>query len=219
MGTVKRQVVGYVRVSTQEQGDSGAGLAAQLATIRREVKHHRWNLVEMYQDVASGSSRERRPQLEKALQDLRDGRADTLVVSKLDRLSRSVADFGAIIEESRREGWTIVIIDLGVDLATPAGEMVASIMAVLAQWERRVISQRTIDALREKKLAGVRLGRPVGISPDTESTIRTLKESGMGSRAIARQLNELGLATSQGAAMWRASAVEAVLRRIDKVQH
>jgi DNA invertase Pin-like site-specific DNA recombinase len=214
MGAKVRKVVGYVRVSTQEQGDSKAGLDAQVNAIERECEHHNWQLMQIYQDIASGSSRDKRPQLKAALASISAGEAETLMVSKLDRLSRSVADFGAIIEEARRGGWTLVIIDLGVDLATPAGEMVASIMAVLAQWERRVISQRTRDALAARKRGGTRLGRPVGIDPDIEGMIITLRNSGKGLRAVATELNRLSIPTSQGGATWHASSVRAILLRL-----
>lgn len=215
MVTTTSKIVGYVRVSTQEQGDSGLGLDAQTEAIRREVDHKRWTLVETYQDVASGSSRDRRPALEQAIAAIRAGDADTLMVSKLDRLSRSVADFGAIIEEARRDGWNLIIIDLGVDLSTPAGEMVASIMAVLAQWERRIISQRTKDALESRRRAGMKLGRPVGVSPDTEGMIVALSDSGRGFRAIATELDRLGVPTSQGrSGVWHASSVRAILKRL-----
>lgn len=214
MGTRHSRVVGYVRVSTQEQGDSGAGLEAQIHAITRECEHRRWTLERICQDVASGSSRDHRPALRDALAMIAAGEADTLMVSKLDRLSRSVADFGAIIEDARRDGWNIVIIDLGVDLSTPAGEMVATIMAALAQWERRVISQRTRDALASRKREGVRLGRPVGVDPDTEGMILTLHRSGAGLRAIATALNAHGIPKPQGGATWRASSVRAILARL-----
>lgn len=214
MVTNPTRVVGYVRVSTQEQGDSGAGLDAQVDAIERECAHRRWTLERICQDVASGSSRDRRPALAEAVAMVSGDQADTLMVSKLDRLSRSVADFGALIEEARRGGWNLVIIDLGVDLATPAGEMVASIMAVLAQWERRVISQRTRDALAAIKRGGTRLGRPVGIDADTEGAILTLYRSGAGLRSIATTLNTNGVATAQGGSQWRASSVRSVLVRL-----
>ena len=214
MATDHPRVVGYTRVSTQEQGDSGAGLAAQVDAIERECSHRRWTIERMFQDVASGSSRDRRPALKEALAMVTEGRADTLMVSKLDRLSRSVADFGAIIDEARRGGWNLVIIDLGVDLSTPAGEMVANVMAALAQWERQMISQRTRDALASLKRSGVRLGRPVGVDPDTEGMILTLHHAGLGLRAIATELNRHAIPTPQGGSSWRASSVRAILTRL-----
>lgn len=214
MVTRHSRVVGYTRVSTQEQGDSGAGMDAQVHAIQRECKHRGWSLERTCQDIASGSSRDHRPALSEALRLIIDGEADTLMVSKLDRLSRSVVDFGAIVQDARRGGWNIVIIDLGVDLSTPAGEMVATIMAALAQWERQVISQRTRDALASRKRDGMKLGRPVGVDPDTEGMILTLHRSGLGLRAVATELNGHAIPTPQGGALWRASSVRAILTRL-----
>lgn len=214
MGTQPSRVVGYVRVSTQEQGDSGAGLDAQIDAIQRECAHRKWTLERICQDVASGSSRDKRPALAEAIDIIARGDADTLMVYKLDRLSRSVPDFGAIIDEARTGGWNLVIIDLGVDLSTPAGEMVANVMAALAQWERRVISQRTRDALASRKRDGMKLGRPVGIDPDTEGMILALSRSGLGLRAIATTLNGHAIPTPQGGTEWRASSIRAVLKRL-----
>jgi DNA invertase Pin-like site-specific DNA recombinase len=89
---------------------------------------------------------------------LEAGQADALVVAKLDRLSRSVGDFAGLMDLARRQGWALIALDLGVDTTTPAGEMMANVMASFAQFERRVIAQRTKDALAQAKARGVRLG-------------------------------------------------------------
>lgn len=94
---------------------------------------------------------------------LQRGDACTLVVSKLDRLSRSLVQFAELMERSRRKGWSLVALDLGVDTSTPAGEMMASVLASFAQYERRLIGQRTRDALAVKREQGVRLGRPCDV--------------------------------------------------------
>ena len=213
MGTSHLPVVGYVRVSTQEQGESGAGLDAQREAILREVKHRGWNLLEICEDVASGKSMDRRPELARAIQLVEDGSAGTLVVAKLDRLSRSTVDFGTLLERARTGGWNIIILDLGIDLQTPAGEMVATVMASIAQWERRTISQRTRDGLSAKKRAGVQLGRRSGLDDDTVASIRKMRECGMGLRAIATELERIGVPTSQGGARWHASTVRSILSR------
>lgn len=213
MGTSHLPVVGYVRVSTQEQGESGAGLDAQREAILREVKHRGWNLLEICEDVASGKSMDRRPELARAIQLIEDGSAGALVVAKLDRLSRSTVDFGTLLERARTGGWNIIILDLGIDLQTPAGEMVATVMASIAQWERRTISQRTRDGLSAKKRAGVQLGRRSGLDDDTVASIRKMRECGMGLRAIATELERIGVPTSQGGARWHASTVRSILSR------
>lgn len=211
MGTEPSRVVGYVRVSTTDQGESGAGLDVQREAIIRDAERRGWTVVDIYQDVASAKSMDKRPQLARAIQAVESGEAGTLMVYKLDRLSRSVVDFGAVMERARREGWNLVVIDLGVDLSTPAGEMVGSIMASLAQWERRIISQRTKEALSAKKRAGVKLGRPSGVDDDTMAAIRKMRSTGLGYLRIAQQLEAMQIPTSQGGKRWYPGTVKKLL--------
>ena len=154
------RVVGYIRVSTTEQGDSGAGLEAQRLAIKAEVVRRGWRLVGIHEDVMSGSTVNGRHGLSEALAAVESGKARTLVVAKLDRLSRSLMDFAALMERSRKKGWSLVALDLGVDTTTPAGEMMASVVASVAQYERRLIGVRTKDAMAVKRSQGVRMGRP-----------------------------------------------------------
>ena len=140
------RVVGYVRVSTEEQGQSGAGLAAQRRAIKAECERRGWQLVRIEEDVLSGRTLNR-PGLNSALEACRSGEVSGIVVAKLDRLSRSLVDFAGLLAEAQSKGFNVVALDLGVDLSTPAGEFLASVMASAAQWERRIIGQRTKDAL------------------------------------------------------------------------
>lgn len=211
--------VGYLRVSTAEQAGSGAGLQAQRAAIEREAAHRGWELVEMYTDAAaSGRSIAGRPALASALARVEDGEAGVLVVAKLDRLSRSLLDFAALMARAQREGWNLVALDLGIDLSTPAGEFLASVMASAAQWERRIIGQRTREALAVRKAQGVRLGRPVVMTPDVSDWIVSLREEGLTLAGIAAALNGGGVPTSQGGARWHASTVRAVLQRTERAR-
>ena len=157
-------------VSTEEQAASGLGLDAQRAAVERYAAAQGWELVEVLADEGtSGKSLEGRVALDQALNRV-EGRgrvAQASVVAKLDRLSRSLLDFAALMERSRRNGWQLVALDLGVDTATPSGEMMANVLATFAQFERRLIGQRTRDALAAKKAAGARLGRPVTLSEES----------------------------------------------------
>ena len=157
-------VIGYCRVSTGQQGESGLGLDAQASVIRAEAERREWGEIPLFVDVASGKTTRRRPKLSAALAELAAGRARVLVVSKLDRLSRSLLDFAALMATAQREGWSIVALDIGVDTSTVNGELVANIIMALAQWERRIIGQRTKDALAEVKGRGTKLGRPTTVS-------------------------------------------------------
>ena len=155
------QVVGYVRVSTDEQASSGLGLDAQRAAISDECRRRGWELVEVFEDAgASGKSMVGRPALQEALDAVRSHAAGALVVAKLDRLSRSLLDFAALMEDARKEGWALVILDLGVDTTTPSGEMIANVMATFAQFERRLIGQRTKERVSDQETAGSSTGSP-----------------------------------------------------------
>jgi len=168
----------------------------------------------MYTDAAaSGRSITSRPALASALGRVEGGEAGVLVVAKLDRLSRSLLDFASLMARAQRNKWNLVALDLGIDLSTPAGEFLASVMASAAQWERRISGQRTREALAVRKAQGVRLGRPVSLGADVSDQIRSLREQGLTLSAIAEGLNAGGVPTAQGGARWHASTVRAVLQR------
>ena len=205
------KVAGYVRVSTAEQADSGAGLEAQRAAIVQEAERRGWELVRVFEDAgASGKSLNGRPGLQEALQAIEGGEADALVVAKLDRLSRSLLDFAGLMERGRKQGWSLVALDLGVDTSTPSGEMMASVLATFAQFERRLIGQRTKDALAVKRAQGVRLGRPREIPSEVVEQVAELHERGMSAAAIARKLNEDGVSTPRGGRWHHAGVARAL---------
>jgi len=207
------RAVAYLRVSTTEQADSGAGLAAQRAAIDAEVDRRGWTLVAVQTDTASGKSIAGRDALDAALAMVESGGADVLVVAKLDRLSRSLLDFAALMARARSKGWILVALDLGIDLSTPAGEFLASVMASAAQWERRIIGQRTKEALAARKAAGVRLGRPRTLATDVVEQMARLRTQGWTFQRIADQLNGDGVPTAQGGRRWYASTVSQALAR------
>ncbi len=206
------RAVGYIRVSTDEQADSGLGLDAQRSTLRSECARRGWDLVRIAEDAgASGKSMNGRPALTDALQAVETGQADTLVVAKLDRLSRSLLDFAGLMERAHRKGWSLVALDLGVDTTTPAGELIANVMATFAQYERKIIGQRTTDALKAAKARGVRLGRPRLLPAAVARRIVRDRDGGATLTAIAEALNAEGVPTAQGGRRWYPSTVRAVL--------
>jgi DNA invertase Pin-like site-specific DNA recombinase len=206
-------VVAYIRVSTEEQVESGAGIEAQRAAITAEVERRGWVLLETFTDAGvSGKSILGRPALAEALAKVESGVAGTLMVSKLDRLSRSLLDFASLMKRAQDRRWNLVALDLGIDLSTPAGEFLASVMASAAQWERRIISQRTKDALAAKKAAGVRIGRASQLSAETRQRLVERRAEGHSLRKIADDLNADRVATGQGAQRWHASSVRAALQ-------
>jgi DNA invertase Pin-like site-specific DNA recombinase len=205
------ETIGYVRCSTSEQADSGLGLKAQRAAIRAEAQRRGWQLISIEEDAGvSGKSLSGRPGLEAALNAVSTGTAQALVVAKLDRLSRSLLDFAGLMAKSQKQGWALVALDLGVDTTTPAGEFMASVLASAAQWERRIIGQRTKDALAVKRAQGVQLGRRRSVASETIELIAAMRRDGQSLRAIADQLNEEGVPTAEGK-KWYAATIRRVL--------
>ena len=208
------RVLAYVRVSTEEQADSRAGIEAQRSAILGEAKRRGWTILSVVEDAGYSGKDMRRPGVQEALSVLADGGADALVVAKLDRLSRSMLDFAALMNAAQKQGWALVALDLGVDTSTPSGEMMANVLATFAQFERRLISQRTKEALAAKRAAGVRLGRPSTLPRQVERRILRERRAGRTLAEIADRLNAAGVATAQGGRRWYPATVRAVLRRL-----
>lgn len=208
-------MVGYLRVSTEEQANSGLGLEAQRDTIRRYADAHGWDVV-WYMDEGLSAKSLDRPQLQAALDRLnvtvkrRD--VDGIVVAKLDRLSRSVVDFAGVLELARARRWSLVAIDLGVDTSTATGEMVANVMMAVAQWERRVIGERTSAAMQAAKRQGKHMGRMSALPQATGERLLELRATHT-LAGTAVQLNAEGLATATGA-QWSANAVAKAQHRL-----
>lgn len=209
------RVIGYLRCSTEEQADSRAGLEAQRAAIVAEAQRRGWTETDVtfVEDAGFSGKNLDRPGIVAALDALRRRKADTLVVSKLDRLSRSMLDFAGLMDRASREHWALVALDLGVDTSTPAGEAMASVLATFAQLERRLIGERTKDALAAKRAAGVQLGRPASIAADVAAHIVELRQAGLTLRDVVVHLNREGVPTASGRSDWRISTVQRVLAR------
>ena len=209
------RAIGYLRVSTGEQVESGAGLDAQRAALVDRAAREGWDLEVVTDAGLSDKSVEGRPGLTAALARLDAGETDVLVAAKLDRVSRSVADFARMLERATAHGWRLVLLDLGVDTSTPAGEFVANTIANSAQYERRLIGQRTREGLAAKRAQGVRLGRPSSLPGDVVARIVREHQGGASLRALATSLTGEGVPTAQGGARWYPSTVRAVLRGQD----
>jgi len=217
--------VAYYRVSTEAQGRSGLGLEAQKAAVSSYLNGGPRKLVAEYTETESGKRHENRPQLQAALRHARHVGA-TLVIAKLDRLSRD-AHFLLGLQKA---GVPFVAADL-----PEANEMVVGIMAVIAQGERKMISERTKAALAAAKARGVKLGNPNGAralrglgnhraiasicahasarAADLRPVIDDIRAQGLTSlRAIAGELNSRGIRTARGG-KWYATTVSNLLTR------
>lgn len=209
---MKKYVV-YFRVSSKEQGKSGLGLEAQQTMVNEFLKRERaTEIPPSYTEVESGKNNNR-PELRKAVNRCKEIGA-TLLIAKLDRLSRNVAFIFTLKEELEAAKVGFIACDL-----PDANTLTLSLMAALAQQERELISQRTKAALQELKKRGAKLGKPENltdaarlkarksiISNARENVnirhafhyIQPLREKGMSYQKIAEQLNKEGYRTRKG---------------------
>lgn len=205
--------VAYLRVSTSEQADSGAGLAAQRATITAEAERRGWTITAWHTDegLSGGLAPSKRPGMVAALEAVGKREAAALIAAKLDRVSRSMADAAALLDRSEREGWALTTCDLAADTSTPSGEAAAGMMTVFSQLERRLISQRTREALAALKAQGVQLGTPTKVPDDVLVRIILEASEGKSLRQIASGLMLDGILTGGGKETWHAPQVQRML--------
>ena len=205
-------VVGYARCSSAEQAASGLGLAAQEQAIREECRRRGWTLTRIARDEgASGASLDR-PGLHDALREVADGHADGVIVSKLDRITRSVGDFAALLTWLEDAEGMLVALDLGIDTSTPGGRLVANVFASVAEWERDVIGTRTREGLAAARAQGRSISQPaVNDNEEVRAMIEDLRASGATFREIAAALNGAGVPTVRGGACWRPSSLQRTL--------
>ena len=204
-------VIGYVRVSTDEQSISGLGLADQRALIDIEATRRGWDDLQYVSDEGYSAKNLSRPGIATALKALASGESETLVVAKLDRLSRSLLDFATLMDRARRERWDRVVLDIAIDTSTPSGALMANVMAAFAEYERQLIGARTTAALAQLKVQGRRLGRRRTLDHAVVTRIVRARLAGETVSGIATALNNDAVPTARGGARWYPSTVRAVL--------
>jgi site-specific DNA recombinase len=223
-------VIGYVRVSSEEQAKEGVSLEAQTAKIRAYCALYDLTLVDVVVDAGVSAKTLNRPGLTSALASLKSGRADGLVISKLDRLSRSVKDWNGLIDVhfSQKAGKQLFSVGDQIDTRSAAGRLVLNVLMSVAQWEREAIGERTTDAMGHKKAKGELVGAvPFGhdladdginLIPNEQeqrviADIRQLHVEGFSLRRIAAELTSQGVITKEGNSKWGHQAVAKILGR------
>ena len=135
------------------------------------------------------------------------------MVSRLDRVTRSLLAWAELVERSRRRGWAIVVVAEGFDLSTDSGELTAGLLAALAQYERRLIGARTREAMAAAKARGVRYGRPIEHSPEARRIVGEMRSAGATMQRISDRLTAEEIPTPRGGP-WRTSNVDGILRSL-----
>lgn len=224
---VRGRAVGYVRVSTERQAGEGVSLDAQAAKIRAMCDVQDAELLELVRDEGASGKSLARPGLERVLALVDARTVDTVIVAKLDRLTRSVRDLADLLDRFARRGVSLVSVAESLDTGTAAGRLVLNVMTSVAQWEREAISERTRDALRHKKALGFRVGEiPYGFKlasdgrrleeepaeQETLALMRTLRAEQRSFQAIADELNRRGYTTRRGTS-WRYQYIADLARR------
>lgn len=198
----------YSRVSTEEQAESRNGLEAQRSTMDAEAERRGWT-VEHYADEGA-SGKYINTNLQEVLQLLASGQGDGLIVAKLDRLARSVVHAANIIEDAQRQGWSLVVLDLNLDLTTAAGRMMARTVVNFAEYERELISERTKAGLAAKKARNEPIGRPRLAKPGVVRRIVMDRNAGLSFAKIATALEAEGILSPAGRSNWQSSTVRRI---------
>jgi DNA invertase Pin-like site-specific DNA recombinase len=223
------RAIGYVRVSTIDQANEGVSLDAQRARIEAWCRSNDATLAEgdVFVDAGlSGKKASNRPALQRALDSVCKG-GGVLVVYSLSRLARSVRDTLAIAERLERSGADLASVSERIDTVSAAGKMLFRLLAVLAEFERDLISERTLTALAYKRSKGERCGQlPYGrgLAGDGKTLtvdaaerqaladIKRWRSAGCSLRVIAARLTDAGIPPKNGGSSWSHTSVAHLLK-------
>ncbi len=224
-------VIGYIRVSTKGQAKDGISLEAQEAKIRAWCVANESTLEGLYIETMSGGRADNRPKLQKAIQQVCQSKG-ALIVYSLSRLARSTKDAILISERLDKAGADLVSLSEKIDTTSAAGKMIFRMLAVLAEFERDQISERTTAAMEHLRRQNRRISSKVpfgyDLSPDKRTLTRNpaeeeaiyliqkLRGAGKSFRKIARHLESRNVKTKKGG-QWRARTIKGILDRQEKI--
>jgi site-specific DNA recombinase len=218
--------IAYVRVSTDQQADRGVSLAAQEHRVRAMATVQELDLLEVVVDGGESAKNTNRPGLKRILARVEAGKVKTVIVAKLDRLTRSVKDLCTMLELFEKRGVALVSVAESLDTGSAGGRLVIKIMASVSEWEREAIGERTREAMRHKRSQGERVGNieygyrlaeggrlePDAAEQAALTDLKSLRSAGHTLRCIAAELNTRGHRTRRGSP-WRLESVVRALRR------
>jgi len=192
---------------------------------------HNAELAEIIVDGGESAKSLHRPGMARLLAMVDAGEVQTVIIAKLDRLTRSVKDLCTLLERFERRGVALVSVAESLDTSSAAGRLVLNIMTAVSQWEREAIGERTRDAMRHKRSNGERVGnirfgyrlcadgRHVEPDPGEQAAleeIRNLRQEGHSLRRIATALNSRSMRTRRGSA-WRLEHVARIVKQAGPV--
>jgi site-specific DNA recombinase len=205
-------VLGYTRVSTEEQARDGVSLGAQKDKIHAYAVVKDWTLTELIRDAGHSAKSLKRPGMARLLALVEAGAVDVVIIYKLDRLSRSMVDLGKLMELFKRKRVDLVSLQESLDATTATGELMMNLLAPVSRWERKVIGERTRDALQHLKSQGKRYCHTVYDNPAGIALMHRLRAAGSSYERIAQHLNETGIPTAMGG-QWQTMVVWEIIQR------
>lgn len=220
-----KTAIGYIRVSTEKQANEGVSLESQRARIEQWCLANGYELGQVYVDAGiSGKRMDTRKELQAALATLKKGQA--LVAYSLSRLARSTKDALTIGETVSKKKADLVSLSEQIDTTTAAGKMMFQMLAVLAEFERNLVAERTTNALQHKKRTGQKYcnqvpygfqaidGRLVEVVAEAQvvAQIQAARQGGTTLQAIADDLNGRGIPTKRGR-QWQPATIHLLLKR------
>jgi len=226
------RTVAYLRVSTDKQADHGVSLDAQRAKAEAYASLYDLDLVSVLVDAGASAKTLARPKLQHALAMLDSGEADALLVVKLDRLTRSVVDLGALVDRyfAKQDGPALLSVSEQIDTRSAAGRLVLNVLASVSQWEREATGERTAAAMAHKKNQGEYTGGrvPYGwcvaadgvrlIPSAAEQAVireaRELRSAGLSLRAVAAELESAGFLSRRGGS-WAPTQISRLIKTAD----
>ncbi len=174
----------YARVSTL---DKGQDTEVQLRDLRSYTKARGWIIAGEYVDKGQSGAKDRRPELDRLMKDVRKRKVDLILCWRLDRLGRSLKHLILTLDELQSVGVGFVSYNENLDLTTSTGRLMFQLLGAFAEFERNLIKERVVAGLNHAKAKGIRLGRP---SPEFDrDELLKLRDRGLTIRGIAQRLN------------------------------
>lgn len=174
----------YARVSTKEQTTE-----TQVAQLTAYCQSRGWTDVAVFRDDGISGVRDNRPELDRLRQRMVLGEFSTIVVSKMDRLGRSLGMILRLWDEADAAGVRVIVTDQGIDTSTPAGRLQRNMLAALAEFERELILERTRAGISRARALGKKFGAPRRISESIAREVRVRRARGESLRMISQRMN------------------------------
>lgn len=223
-----RKTIAYIRVSTSEQADRGFSLPAQEHKIRQYAELYGYTIDDVIQDAGISAKSLDRAGFQRIIQMMNKKEIGTLIIAKLDRMTRNIKDLAEIVELCNKKDISLVSIGEHLDTGTAAGRMILNMLGVISQWERETIGERTSTALQYKKQSGKvyncnalfgyenQNGQliPVDSEQETITLMIHLREQGSSFNSIADKLNSMGISCRSGK-QWHSEQVRRVIQHTE----